>query len=397
MALYIYMYNTWFGDCYRIENNGSNLVVDFGIHSQSIMPHGLTRDDVHKRIAKDILASDNPALVISHFHEDHVSGLLYMMKHMEASTRSVFQKVYIPDIWNITDAPSCISILLLEELLKHSKMTGRIGAVTLFELMRFLCINTLNVVPIKRGQHIEGKRYLALWPDPQSVGDYVNLYFNRLEIDVFPTQLIALAQKLQNLVLERINMSQTDGSTQKLISSLNELEAEFFELNNVQDVAIILAKVNGFGEDVYLNHMGNNISIVFQNTEIDQERRILFTGDLEEKFLKKIASNDDKKCSMYPSYDFIKIPHHGTRGGKGEHYFDFKPYAPKCFMISNGSVNARGNWEICREYGNDVKSEGIKVFCSNSNSCESNPGGRFLTCSCVDNQFVFPNVFQKVY
>lgn len=55
MALDIYMYNTWFGDCFRINNNGSNLWVDFGIHSKSTFPRGLTRDDIHRRVASDIL------------------------------------------------------------------------------------------------------------------------------------------------------------------------------------------------------------------------------------------------------------------------------------------------------------------------------------------------------
>ena len=28
------MYNTYFGDCYMVKNEGSNLLVDFGIHVQ---------------------------------------------------------------------------------------------------------------------------------------------------------------------------------------------------------------------------------------------------------------------------------------------------------------------------------------------------------------------------
>lgn len=125
-------------------------MVDFGIHSKSTIPSGLTRDDIHSRITGDILVSDNPALVISHFHEDHVSGLLYMMNHIKTSSTSpIFQKVYIPDIWNITGAPIIIVVLLLEELLKHSKLSKKKGAVTLFDLMRFLCVNTGNILILK--------------------------------------------------------------------------------------------------------------------------------------------------------------------------------------------------------------------------------------------------------
>lgn len=399
MALDIYMYNTWFGDCFRIENGGSNLWIDFGIHSNSTVPGGLTRDDIHNSIAGDILASVNPTLVISHFHEDHVSGLLYMMNHKATSKSKtpIFQKVYIPDIWNVVEAPVIIATLLLEELLKHAKLSGRKGAVTLFELMRFLCVNARNVIPIKRGSSFEGGRYIALWPDPQCVSTYASSYLTSLEIGAIPASLLNLAEMLRSFILERINIEGENVTSENFHSRLNRLETNFLELINNPEIAIILTKLSAIEDDIYLNHLGNNISIVFQNTKFVQGETLLFTGDLENKFLVKIANNYDKKYNMYPSYEFIKIPHHGTKGGKNEHYFDFKPHNPKCFMIPNGFVHgARGNWKICKEYGNDANLKSIKVVCSNSNFCENNCGRRFMTCTCLIRKFVFSNTCVKV-
>ena len=398
MAFEIYMYNAWFGDCFLVENNGSNLLVDFGIHSASTIPNGFTRDDIHSKIERNILTLSHPTLLISHFHDDHVSGLLYMMNKIKtSSTLPIFQKVYIPDIWNITDSPIIIVVLLLEELLKHAILSQKRGAVTLFELMRFLCVNTGSVVPIKRGQNIEGKRYIALWPDSQCVSDYANSYLKGLGIDVIPTHLIKLAENLCAFVIERANMVEINERSQNLLSQLQELEHNFFELIDDREIAEILTKIIDSEEDIYLNHLGNNISIVFHNVESMEGENLLFTGDLEEKFLKKIASNYDKKFEMQLSYDFIKIPHHGTKGGKSEHYFDFKTYDPKCFIIPNGCVHGvRGSWEVCKEYGDDIKAKSAKVVCANSNFCESNCGRRFKTCSCINKQFVFPNLYIKV-
>lgn len=396
MALEIYMYNTWFGDCFRVGNGDSNLWIDFGIHQKAYIPSGLTRDDIHERIAVDVLASVNPSLVISHFHEDHISGLLYMMKKKSISKKSIFEKVFIPDIWNITNTPMLISVLLLEELLMKSKLSKRKGAMTLFDLIRFLCVSTANVVPIRRGSFFQGNSYIALWPEPDLVSEYANSYLNSLEVEVIPVPLLRLAVNLQNLVLEVLNHKNEYYKSEVILPRVDALESEFLNLEDNQQIKIILTKLSA-KEDIYLNSLGNNISIVFQNAELVDGENILFTGDVENKFLNIIQNNADGKGEIYPYYDYIKIPHHGTKGAKFEHYFDFSTFKPKNYMIPSGCVTGvRGNWEICANYSNDIYLNTIKCFCSNSNFCESNSSKRFTTCSCVDRQFVFPNTFIKV-
>ena len=51
------MYNTYFGDCYMVKNEGSNLLVDFGIHSCASVwknTYG-DRQNLIKGIAEDIV------------------------------------------------------------------------------------------------------------------------------------------------------------------------------------------------------------------------------------------------------------------------------------------------------------------------------------------------------
>ena len=38
MGKQIDMYNTFFGDCFIIQNEDSNLMVDFGTHSKTLIP-----------------------------------------------------------------------------------------------------------------------------------------------------------------------------------------------------------------------------------------------------------------------------------------------------------------------------------------------------------------------
>ena len=317
-----------------------------------------------------------------------------MMKTKPTLTIPIFQKVYIPHIWK---TPVIIAVLLLEELLKHSKMSARKGAYSLFDLMRFLCVHTGNVVLVKRGSYIEGERYIALWPDPHCVGSYTDTYLNSLRIASIPKLLLKLAKKSREPISECINVDETNGNTERFLSRLNVLEEGFFQLIDNREIALMCRKLKATKGDICLNHLGNNISIVFQNAQFVRGENLLFTGDLEKEFLSKIESNYDKKYQLYPTYDFIKVPHHGTKGNKDEHYFDFKPYNPKCFMIPNGRVHGiKGNWQTCKKYGNDINLKGAKAICSNSDFCENNSGRCFVTCLCTKRQFVFPNKCLKV-
>lgn len=74
----IKVYNAYFGDCIVLEdtNDGSNLLVDFGIHYFSDVPYIYgKRDGLTHAIADNIIncySDGNTSLLITHFHEDHI-------------------------------------------------------------------------------------------------------------------------------------------------------------------------------------------------------------------------------------------------------------------------------------------------------------------------------------
>jgi len=71
------MINAYFGDCFVIRNNELCNVVDFATHKKSKMG-AITRDDFHKYTADYIhdLSKNSSKLLITHFHEDHISELI---------------------------------------------------------------------------------------------------------------------------------------------------------------------------------------------------------------------------------------------------------------------------------------------------------------------------------
>ena len=92
----IRMYNVGFGDCFCIRDRKSSLLVDFGAANSKI--EGRPRREVFDVIISDLTTIRKKNLLLTHFHPDHVSGLLYMMRTEEMPMnlkRSIF-RMYFP-------------------------------------------------------------------------------------------------------------------------------------------------------------------------------------------------------------------------------------------------------------------------------------------------------------
>ena len=80
----IRMYNVGFGDCFCIRDRKGSLLVDFGAVNSKI--EGRPRREVFDVIISDLTTIRKKNLLLTHFHPDHVSGLLYMMRYIEMPT-----------------------------------------------------------------------------------------------------------------------------------------------------------------------------------------------------------------------------------------------------------------------------------------------------------------------
>lgn len=91
----IRMYNVGFGDCFCLRDRKKSLLVDFGTSNSRI--EGRPRKEAFDVIISDFTTIERKNLLLTHFHLDHLSGLLYMMKHRSSSYE--FGKIYLPDVF----------------------------------------------------------------------------------------------------------------------------------------------------------------------------------------------------------------------------------------------------------------------------------------------------------
>ena len=373
----IEMYNCYFGDCFCLRSEEKAVYIDFGIHPSSLKGCKTNaqqlREDRHDKIAQIILNEKvSQDFLLTHYHEDHYSGLLYMIKYYKKHPmvwRKVFDKFYIPDIWNYPDY-SMIAVCILEDILKNCKLSKKRRSYSLYELVSFFILNVKDIVFVKKGTELKFQdKCVALWPDLDILNidawaileEYAN---GNAE---FTRELLNIAQKLQYIVVENSEFSfqamyeiieLTDGFIDKYSDSLT----------SAGNVPMQEEK-----KYIYLNTFANNISIVFQNRE-QCDSNYLFTGDITPNYMKKIEN--DTTYPLHKTFKYIKIPHHGT----DRLYFDFTKYNPQMVLIPNGQCKT-DSYKISKRYVDDFK-DNVSVYCSNSNWCAENPNGILKQCKC---------------
>ena len=92
----IRMYNVGFGDCYCLRDRKKSLLVDFGTNNSRI--EGRPRREIFDLIISDLSTIECKNLLLTHFHMDHLSGLLYMMKNKD---RAVSRDELLKTIWQM--------------------------------------------------------------------------------------------------------------------------------------------------------------------------------------------------------------------------------------------------------------------------------------------------------
>ena len=380
----IRMYNVGFGDCFCIRDRKSSLLVDFGAANSKI--EGRPRREVFDVIISDLTTIRKKNLLLTHFHPDHVSGLLYMMRYRRDAYE--FEKIYLPDVFSGPEMKYTLALLLLADVTKKASLPGR--RVSLFALAEALCARKVKIDLLSRGSEFEGK-YTALWPDVSEVSRETEEVFNSLieNHENAMTELVNIAEEVRELFLsmteetleaeeksEPLSVPEdTDGPesslkdpreysgeneeyTQEKLVLANEdagaaiedtaedpeetekervrrlnpekLEKKFRELQATEEFQALLESAEKQGHS--LRQFRHKISLAFQNT-IDGELNLLFTGDVQPQYMKMIAENYDGKIQLHEHYWCIKVPHHGTES----HFFDFSGFSPENMMIPNGA------------------------------------------------------------
>ena len=382
----IRMYNVGFGDCYCLRDRKKSLLVDFGTNNSRI--EGRPRREIFDLIISDLSTIECKNLLLTHFHMDHLSGLLYMMKNKDSSFD--FGKIYLPDVFSEEKMSRTLVLLLLADLVNDSCLPSR--QVSLFALIDALLERqTQTVELLSRGKIFEEK-YQALWPDAYVTQRETNEVYDLLK-EKFPEimdVLLDFAEKLRQII-----WSMTDEGKVLLENNQKNIRAyvyerEFRRIKALPEFKELLTWLNR--NQVNLRQFKHKISIVFQNAR-EGELNLLFTGDVQPEHMQMIADNYDGKWPLYEHYWCIKVPHHGTQ----DHYFNFSGYEPENMMISNGIhfANSKTQSRELRTsplYGGLFYIPDTHMYCSNCDCCDCYENG----CSCKEADVISPSYYKDI-
>ena len=378
----IRMYNVGYGDCFCLREKKKNLLVDFGTSNGRIQ--GRPRRDIFDMVLSDLMSIENKNLLLTHFHLDHLSGLLYLLKHRRGSFD--FGKIYLPDVFSTPEKSRTLALLLLADLRKDSYLPSK--QVSLYALVEALCAKVRNtrIELLSRGTEFEGK-YVALWPDTSEVANLTEELLAPFlpEFEGILKQITAFAEKLRQMIWSMTS----EGSGEKPYP-ISVLDQEFRDLRLQPEFRQLMEKIDADTQSRW--QIKDLISIVFQNTE-DSDWNLLFTGDIAPSCMQKIADNYDGELPLYDQYWCIKVPHHGT----GSHYFNFAAYTPENLLISNGIYHTTGKKQakaarITTEYAGLFHTWDVTMWCSDNTCCDGNRDG----CSCKECQIIAPRYYLDI-
>ena len=382
----IRMYNVGFGDCYCLRDRKKSLLVDFGTNNSRI--EGRPRREIFDLIISDLSTIECKNLLLTHFHMDHLSGLLYMMKNKDSSFD--FGKIYLPDVFSEEKMSRTLVLLLLADLVKDSCLPSR--QVSLFALIDALLERqTQTVELLSRGKIFEEK-YQALWPDTDVTQRDTDEVYDLLR-EKFPEimdVLLDFSEKLRQIIWSMTAEGKVLSENNQKNIRAYVYEREFRRIKALPEFKELLTWLNR--NQVNLRQFKHKISIVFQNAR-DGEVNLLFTGDVQPEHMQMIADNYDGKWPLYEHYWCIKVPHHGTQ----DHYFNFSEYEPENMMISNGIhfANSKTQSRELRTsplYGGLFYIPDTHMYCSNCDCCDCYENG----CSCKEADVISPSYYKDI-
>lgn len=417
----IRMYNVGFGDCFCIRDRKGSLLVDFGAVNSKI--EGRPRREVFDVIISDLTTIRKKNLLLTHFHPDHVSGLLYMMRYRRDAYE--FEKIYLPDVFSDPEMKYTLTLLLLADVTKKASLPGR--RVSLLALAEAFCARKVKIDLLSRGSEFEGK-YTALWPDVRIVSSETEDVFNFLieDNEKAMTELVNIAEEVRQLFMsmtvdengaeedseaekeaEDVDGNQTGSDSAESVQGNNgtqeyaqvelqhrlkpeKLEKKFRELQATAEFQALLECAEKQGH--LLRQFRHKISLAFQNTS-DSELNLLFTGDVQPQYMKMIVEDYDGKIPLHEHYWCIKVPHHGTES----HFFDFSRFSPENMMIPNGayydnSKKKSKNQRTSMQYGGLFYINDAHMYCSNCDCCDSYENG----CSCREYDVISPSYYKDI-
>ncbi|MCF0237384.1 MAG: hypothetical protein HUK24_02200 [Sphaerochaetaceae bacterium] len=365
----IRFYNCKFGDCFRIPiDNNSYLFVDYGIRRIVSNKH-----EKYKIVKEDIFKLDEgfkKEFLLTHFHEDHYSGLLDILNFKDkgrgdnTTNKHCFDIFYLPDVWDMSD--SCSSVTITEILHAYhfyqGLIFGRVGRKSIIDILIGVCNNNGRVVFLKKNDTFHNNT--VLWPqiNPISseaikikneiINSIENLNIDKIIKEDFLEKTIPSITKQTTKLVDAINVIKeiSNNNYSQVLPSLKSINDDFKKLRKSMNKDI--CKYIWENHKGKLNDFGNSVSLVFHS---QGDNRILFTGDIPKDIMETHISPTIQSIK----YSIIKIPHHGTTN----YYYDFKDnFIDNETKLLIPNDNSIGNAKIDKRYHEDVKGKAIHLY-----------------------------------
>lgn len=320
MKKYIKMFDVGFGDCFVIHDETSSFLVDCG----SKTPSAVTTTH---QIVSLMKKGKERALLITHFHFDHISLLGSLPHHF-------LKTIYLRNIYRdqITYSMTFFQYLLLRFTKGPEQYDAALTALfSVYSLNQLLTPNGIFVF-IRRGSTFQVGQtlYLAYSPFKTAPQDtHFGSFLEKLEqlldckkdidtINRFGSKLIEQFGQSETISLEDHRFRENFQEYQDAEQAANNIGTAFERSENKKKIKKLAKSILAKSKD--WEHQNN---IVFS----DEDRKLLMCGDEEAKDMNEILDDFWFKIPL----TCVKVPHHGTPS----HYVSFGIYQPKKALISN--------------------------------------------------------------
>lgn len=372
----IKMHDVLFGEFIEIENDKNILIVDCGCENKKSFKSEKSmtfKEHVENCGIIYCLIENKKYAMISHFHEDHINGFVYL-------ENCRFHKVFVPYISSYSKGAFIFKKALLAYLFGGYGIRKSVKSYLYqVELVAKLSAKRISgIVPVGRGDKFEigEDNHEILWPPKLNSIEIhlteLNSAIIKLNNDEELSNIIELIDKLfaeYNKYLDIINTDNINNSgsnynSDNIISLLNDFYGLVAAIDvktirrikdEVKEINKIIKQMNG---DI------NKTSIVDlingEESKSGKKQSVLLTGDITKDIFENILVDDISSVTI------LKAPHHGTNITK--HYSDKLPDA-KYVLISNGKFMRRkivSNYtkylksgEICCTHGTSISGTNI--------------------------------------
>lgn len=343
------LFKMGFGESIILGSDNDCLLVDCGSESNN-------KINYFDNVVKELKTYKNCDAMLSHFHTDHINGLIHIIKNE-------FQKfncVYIPHVFTLSH-PNFVDFEIIRYLLEQM-MCPSDKTFSMWDLLSAIVMNSGKLILLKREDQFSSidSEFKVLWPIPEEL--ISQRLYNRINTIInakMMSEIESLSDSINKYYLELSNKNELisydilQDIPMELKTILEKFRDGFKEIIKKADLQALIRS---------LKCNANKASIVCHNIDECNGKNILLTGDIPSKIMKFIAEQrHDSNCQLHSHYKIIKAPHHGT----DSHYFNFGCYTIfDKLLISNGETNFSKRGNISRQYNLLIRS--YSIVCTNT-------------------------------